>query len=145
MATNRETPRFRRRARSGVIWPKLNRGTARFYTAVRYSIWGRFMTSYRNTAFRSADKNAYAEVCRTVSVSPARQRLVASIESGGLVRGGRALLGGVLDCPTACYGLFGTQSHTQQAVAEHFGISRSYVSRIEKRALDKLREALGDD
>lgn len=42
------------------------------------------------------------------------------------------------------YGLFGTPPHTQQAVAEHFGISRSYVSRIEKKALEKLKSALGD-
>ena len=32
----------------------------------------------------------------------------------------------------------------QRAVAERFGISRSYVSRIEKRALEKLRDALSD-
>ena len=33
----------------------------------------------------------------------------------------------------------------QRVVAQHFGISRSYVSRIEKRALEKLRAALGDE
>ena len=32
----------------------------------------------------------------------------------------------------------------QRIVAERFGISRSYVSRIEKRALGKLRAALED-
>lgn len=32
----------------------------------------------------------------------------------------------------------------QRMVAKHFGISRSYVSRIEKRALEKLRDALGE-
>ena len=32
----------------------------------------------------------------------------------------------------------------QRMVAERFGISRSYVSRIEKRALEKLRDALGE-
>ncbi|MBQ2865047.1 MAG: RNA polymerase sporulation sigma factor SigK [Clostridia bacterium] len=42
------------------------------------------------------------------------------------------------------YGLFGSNVHTQQAVAEHFGISRSYVSRIEKKALEKLKAALGE-
>ena len=42
------------------------------------------------------------------------------------------------------YGLYGQTPHTQQAVSEHFGISRSYVSRIEKKALEKLRTALGD-
>ena len=34
---------------------------------------------------------------------------------------------------------------TQRETAQKLGISRSYVSRIEKRALEKLREALGED
>ncbi len=37
------------------------------------------------------------------------------------------------------YGLFGNREHTQREVAEMMGISRSYVSRIEKKALEKLR------
>lgn len=40
------------------------------------------------------------------------------------------------------YGLGGTVPLTQREVATVFGISRSYVSRIEKRALEKLREGL---
>ena len=40
------------------------------------------------------------------------------------------------------YGLDGTVPLTQREVAASFGISRSYVSRIEKRALEKLRAAL---
>ena len=40
------------------------------------------------------------------------------------------------------YGLGGTVPLTQKEVASSFGISRSYVSRIEKRALEKLRTAL---
>ena len=40
------------------------------------------------------------------------------------------------------YGLGGTVPLTQREVASSFGISRSYVSRIEKRALEKLREGL---
>lgn len=40
------------------------------------------------------------------------------------------------------YGLSGRRSHRQREVAEITGISRSYVSRIEKRALKKLRSAL---
>ena len=42
------------------------------------------------------------------------------------------------------YGLGGTVPLTQREVAATFGISRSYVSRIEKRALEKLRAALDD-
>lgn len=37
------------------------------------------------------------------------------------------------------YGLFGIQEHTQREIAAEMGISRSYVSRIEKKALEKLR------
>lgn len=40
------------------------------------------------------------------------------------------------------YGLDGTAPKRQREVAELTGISRSYVSRIEKRALQKLRDAL---
>lgn len=40
------------------------------------------------------------------------------------------------------YGLGGTVPLTQREVASSFGISRSYVSRIEKRALEKLRAEL---
>ena len=40
------------------------------------------------------------------------------------------------------YGLGGQPPLRQRQVAERTGISRSYVSRIEKRALDKLRAAL---
>ena len=40
------------------------------------------------------------------------------------------------------YGLNGFAPHRQREVAQMTGISRSYVSRIEKRALEKLRQAL---
>ena len=43
------------------------------------------------------------------------------------------------------YGLGGRQPKTQSELAAEYGISRSYVSRIEKRALGKLEEALGRD
>ena len=39
------------------------------------------------------------------------------------------------------YGLFGEKEHTQREIAEILGISRSYVSRIEKRAVGRMREA----
>ena len=42
------------------------------------------------------------------------------------------------------YGLCGYKPLTQREVAAHLGISRSYVSRIEKRALNILRDAFGD-
>ncbi len=37
------------------------------------------------------------------------------------------------------YGLFGKQPRTQREIAAALGISRSYVSRIEKKAVEKLR------
>ena len=37
------------------------------------------------------------------------------------------------------YGLFRGKEHTQREIAAQLGISRSYVSRIEKKALEKLR------
>lgn len=40
------------------------------------------------------------------------------------------------------YGLNGYKEVTQREVAKEFGISRSYVSRIEKKALEKLRSAI---
>ena len=40
------------------------------------------------------------------------------------------------------YGLAGKAPQRQREVAAQTGISRSYVSRIEKRALEKLRRAL---
>ncbi len=40
------------------------------------------------------------------------------------------------------YGLGGGKAHRQREVAHITGISRSYVSRIEKRALEKLRTAM---
>lgn len=42
------------------------------------------------------------------------------------------------------YGLGGNHPKRQREVAEITGISRSYVSRIEKRALEKLRRVLDE-
>lgn len=39
------------------------------------------------------------------------------------------------------YGLFQKEPMTQREIADKLGISRSYVSRIEKRALEKLKKA----
>ena len=43
------------------------------------------------------------------------------------------------------YGLAGTPPKTQREVAKHLDISRSYVSRIEKKALEKLRLEFGEN
>lgn len=39
------------------------------------------------------------------------------------------------------YGLYGKKTMTQREIARKLGISRSYISRIEKRAIEKLRQA----
>lgn len=41
------------------------------------------------------------------------------------------------------YGLYNTKPATQREIADKLGISRSYVSRIEKKALEKLRKSFG--
>lgn len=56
----------------------------------------------------------------------------------------RSCLGRVLDereLQVICerYGLGGRRVRTQREIAERLGISRSYVSRLEKKALEKLR------
>lgn len=40
------------------------------------------------------------------------------------------------------YGFHGERQFTQREIADMYGISRSYVSRIEKKALDKIRKYL---
>ncbi|HIR87368.1 MAG TPA: sigma-70 family RNA polymerase sigma factor [Candidatus Fimimorpha faecalis] len=40
------------------------------------------------------------------------------------------------------YGLFGSKEYTQREIGDQLGISRSYVSRIEKGALIKLKNYL---
>ena len=42
------------------------------------------------------------------------------------------------------YGFGGCRPRRQREVAEKLGLSRSYISRIEKRALQKLRKHLED-
>ena len=46
---------------------------------------------------------------------------------------------------TMRYGVLGEEPHTQREVAATLGISRSYVSRIEKKALAKLRRQFEED
>ena len=43
------------------------------------------------------------------------------------------------------YGLFGCEEKTQRELAGELGISRSYVSRIEKKAVSYLRSRFADD
>ena len=45
---------------------------------------------------------------------------------------------------TLRYGLYNSKPHTQNEVAKKMGISRSYVSRIEKKVLDLLKQKFND-
>ena len=43
------------------------------------------------------------------------------------------------------YGLFGREEMTQKEVADYMGISQSYISRLEKRIIDKIRHFITED
>ena len=71
-----------------------------------------------------------------------------SIEMKGHTERVRALVETVLsgrekEIVVLRYGLMGYEPKTQREVAKYLKISRSYVSRIEKRALEKLKSAYG--
>ena len=40
------------------------------------------------------------------------------------------------------YGLYNNETKTQQEIADELNISRSYISRIENKAINKLRKVL---
>ena len=78
----------------------------------------------------SDDTDLLEQVCTKESVAALRQAL------------GTCLTAQERQVLTLRYGLDGHSPQRQRQVAETTGISRSYVSRIEKRALEKLRAAL---
>ena len=43
------------------------------------------------------------------------------------------------------YGLFGKEEMTQKEVADLMGISQSYISRLEKRIIDKIRHYVNEE
>ncbi|MCD8013449.1 MAG: sigma-70 family RNA polymerase sigma factor [Lachnospiraceae bacterium] len=73
--------------------------------------------------------------------------IIEDLETQKNIRRMRACLGQVLSereqqVIAGRYGLDGQKERTQKEIAAVMGISRSYVSRLEKRALGKMREAL---
>ena len=78
----------------------------------------------------SDDTDLLEQVCTKESVAALRQAL------------GTCLTEQERQVLTLRYGLDGHSPQRQRQVAETTGISRSYVSRIEKRALEKLRAVL---
>ncbi len=79
----------------------------------------------------SSDENVCEEVERKIQSDRARQL----VDSALSVRERKII--------QLRYGLSGGEPLTQREVAQLLGISRSYVSRIEKSALETLREAMG--
>ena len=87
---------------------------------------------------------------RIMDVIASEDDLDDQIGSQELCRKLRAELDRCLDAREARiirlrYGLGGRKPLTQLETAERCGISRSYVSRLEKRALEKLRHALDEE
>lgn len=76
------------------------------------------------------------------------ENMAEEIDAQGYYKRIRELVDTVLDKREAKiivlrYGLKGYKPRTQREVAEQLKISRSYVSRIEKKAFEKLKEAFG--
>ncbi|MBQ9151618.1 MAG: hypothetical protein IJX72_05150, partial [Clostridia bacterium] len=93
--------------RNSMLWDGLNRGTAWLYSVLAGSFLGRIFTGYRKIDDRLAKGRRYPGRHRCTPMSPARLRLVRTVESSWLFGGMRALLSLLLYCPTAYYGLFG--------------------------------------
>ena len=77
------------------------------------------------------------------------ERIEADLDMKGHVERIRGLVDSLLlprerEIVVLRYGLKGYQPKTQREVAKYLGISRSYVSRLEKRALEKLKDGFGD-
>ena len=73
-----------------------------------------------------------ADIPEKVSLKENIQKLYEKVESGLSQREKLVL--------KMRYGLYNSEEYTQREIARQLGISRSYVSRIEKSAVEKLRE-----
>lgn len=87
------------------------------------------------------------EICLVDVIEQQQPDIVESMELAGKIKRLFQLMDGILtdrerEILRMRYGLCGMQEATQSRVGEVLGISRSYVSRIEKKALQKLRAEL---
>lgn len=78
-----------------------------------------------------------------------QERIAEDIELEGHIRHVRSLVESELEgrekeIIILRYGLYGYEPMPQREVARHLNISRSYVSRIEKKALERLRSSFGE-
>jgi len=95
-------------------------------------------------AIETDDESGSLSLLDVVSEEQDLAELVCEKELGSRLRGAMA---DVLDereirIIALRYGMDGTEPKTQRETAQLCGISRSYVSRLEKRALEKLKRAL---
>ncbi len=95
-------------------------------------------------AIETDDESGGLSLLDVVSEEQDLAELVCEKELGSRLRGAMA---DVLDereirIIALRYGMDGTEPKTQRETAQLCGISRSYVSRLEKRALEKLKRAL---
>ena len=78
-----------------------------------------------------------ADIPEKISLKENIQKLYEKVESGLSQREKLVL--------KMRYGLYNSEEYTQREIARQLGISRSYVSRIEKSAVEKLRDHFEDD
>ncbi len=91
----------------GVVWHKLCRATAGLYALVTCSRIGRAFTAYRRVDAALTHGKRYPGRHNCRSMSPARLRLVQSVESGRLFAGLRTGFRILFGAPVAFWGLFG--------------------------------------
>ena len=95
----------------------------------------------------SIDSDGEGNSLSLIDVLAEESDLLEEVNTAELGHQARSCVDTVLDAREAeiirlRYGLNGKKPLTQREVAAASGISRSYVSRIEKKALEKLRAAL---
>lgn len=90
----------------GILWDRLNRGTAKLYALIEGSRVGRFMTGYRQADEAFAKGRRYPGRHRCTPMSPARLRLLSAVEGSLVFKGLKALFRTLFVLPMAVYGLF---------------------------------------
>ena len=90
----------------GILWDRLNRGTAKLYALVAGSCVGRFLTGYRRADEAFAKGRRYPGRHRCTPMSPARLRLLSAVEGSLVFKGLKSLFHTLFCLPMAVYGLF---------------------------------------
>lgn len=90
----------------GILWDRLNRGTARLYALVAGSRVGRFLTGYRRADEAFTKGRRYPGHHRCTPMSPGRMKLLSAMEGSLVFKGLGALFHMLVCLPMAVYGLF---------------------------------------